>query len=121
MCSLSLVPVLVSIHKIILLILLCIDLCDSDCSKCSCVHELRGPLLRKTYILAIQLHILLDAIWCIPEEKKNLFRSVLMSLRKIAHLWYGRFGNIPTWEQTCLEAKENSCPKPLPLIPFSVK
>lgn len=47
MCSLSLVPVLVSIHKIILFILLWFDLYDSGCSKCSCVQELRGALLRE--------------------------------------------------------------------------
>lgn len=41
-------PVLVSIHKIILFILFCIDLYVNDCSKCSCVQGLREALLRKT-------------------------------------------------------------------------
>lgn len=71
MCSLSLVPVLVGTHKIILFIHLCFDLYGSGCSKCSCVQELRGALLN---VLTVQLHIPLGAIWCIPEAGgENLF------------------------------------------------
>lgn len=45
MCSLSLVPVQVSIRKILLLVLLYLGSYDGGCSQHSCVQELRGALL----------------------------------------------------------------------------